>query len=67
MRYPITDAELARADSGLRPQRAPSVSSFSRTVTSQSGKLRQQFMNINSSIPVLVSVSLAILNQRIEV
>lgn len=56
MRYPITDAELARADSGLRPQRAPSVSSFSRTVISQSGKLRQQFMNINSSIPVLVLV-----------
>lgn len=67
MSYPITNAELARVDSFLRPQRVPSVSSFSITVTSQSGKLRQQVMNINSSIPVLVSVYLAILNQEIEV
>lgn len=42
MSYPITNAELARADSILRPPRVPSMSLFSITVpvTSRGRKLR---------------------------
>lgn len=58
MSYPITNAELSRVDFILKPQRQPSMSSFSMTVpvTSQSkvensgNKLMRQLINTCSRL-----------------